>query len=900
MPSVQPVRGAASAQRHVFNRAVSPSRPRPTRPSSDLSRAPICHPARVTVLSPISVNRPEPSRGAAARLSAGAPGRRACPARGAAWSAAAVAALSLAAAGAQPAQPPTPISPILPAPATPAAPAAGAPAREVLEDRPVRDVIVVGLKNVPKQLVLNQIRTQVGQPFNAQTYAADVRRLERLGVFSQVSATGRLFSDGTAELTITVTETPIIQTVDASGNRAVSDQDIAVITNALIGTPVDRFQIDRVVRSVQELYLRRGFYQASVSIDERELAESGIVLLRIREGDRLRVTDIRFEGNAALPASQLRTSVRTEVWNLFTGGVLDDAQLDRDVGALVDFYRSRGFLDARVDRALRFSPDNSEVILTFVVQEGPLYTIRGVRVVAVVPGLGETEPAVFSPEQVRGLMELKPGDVAREDTRQRSLRAVLEAYLRQGYVDAQVNGGLSVNDQLLRVPGTAQADLLVRITEGGRVRTGAVFTRGNELTQHKVIRREIPLEPGRPLDGNQIERSRLRLLDTQLFDGRVPPRLTVQPARREDPATRDVLAEVVETNTGSLSFGAALSSDSGVLGSIELTQRNFDIGNPPDSLDELLRGQGFRGAGQSFNIALQPGNEIQNYQVSFSEPSILETAFTGSASGGFRVRDFEDFQEERIFGSFSVGRRFGDRWSAAVVTRLESIRLGEIDADAPVDLTSLTGSNQLAVIGLRLRRTDLDRLIRPTQGAVLEFGVDRAGFLGDSFEFTRVTSGFTLYAPVLEDSLGRKTVLSLRGSGGFIPEAQADVPLFERFFLGGRELRGFRFRGVGEEGLTAGGVPTGVLVGGRFLAFGSVQLEQPLFADAVSVVGFIDAGTVQEEVSLNELRVAAGIGLRLYLPQLGPAPLAFDFAFPLRFEETDQRRLFSFSVDLPF
>lgn len=786
-------------------------------------------------------------------------------------------------------------------PAAPGAPPPRAPAREVLEDRPVRDVIVLGLKNVPRQLVLNQIRTQVGQPFRAETYAADVRRLERLGLFRQVSATGRLFSDGTAELTITVTETPIIQTVDPSGNRAVSDQDIAAITNVLIGTPVDRFQIDRVVRSVQELYLRRGFYQASVSVDERELAESGIVLLRIREGDRLRVTDIRFEGNDAVPASMLRRSVRTEVWNVFTGGVLDDAQLDRDVGALVDFYRSRGFLDARVDRSLRFSPDNSEVILTFVVREGPLYTIRGVRVVAVVPGLGETEPAVFSPEQVRGLMELKPGDVARDDTRQRSLRAVLEAYLREGYVDAQVNGGLSVNDQLLRVPGTAQADLLVRIAEGARVRTGAVFTRGNELTKHKVIRREIPLEPGRPLDGNQIERSRLRLLDTQLFEsGLAPPRLTVQPPRRDDPATRDVLAEVRETNTGSLSFGAALSSDSGVLGSIELTQRNFDIANPPDSLDELLRGQGFRGAGQSFNIALQPGNEIQNYQVSFSEPSILESAFTGSASGGFRVRDFEDFQEERIFGSFSVGRRFGDRWSAALVTRLESIRLGEIDADSPVDLTSLTGSNQLAIIGLRLRRTDLDRLIRPTQGAVLEFGVDRAGFLGDSFEFTRVTGGFTLYAPIREDSLGRKTVLSLRGSGGFIPEAQAEVPLFERFFLGGRELRGFRFRGVGEEGLTAGGVPTGVLVGGRFLLFGSAQIEQPLFADAVSLVGFIDAGTVSEEVSLNELRVAAGIGLRLYLPQLGPAPLAFDFAFPLQFEETDQRRLFSFSVDLPF
>ena len=65
-------------------------------------------------------------------------------------------------------------------------------------------------------------------------------------------------------------------------------------------------------------------------------------------------------------------------------------------------------------------------------------------------------------------------------------------------------------------------------------------------------------------------------------------------------------------------------------------------------------------------------------------------------------------------------------------------------------------------------------------------------------------------------------------------------------------------------------------------------------------MAFVDSGTVTNEVGFDEYRVSVGVGVRLYIPQFGPAPLAFDFAVPIVKEETDETQTFSFSAEIPF
>ena len=89
-------------------------------------------------------------------------------------------------------------------------------------------------------------------------------------------------------------------------------------------------------------------------------------------------------------------------------------------------------------------------------------------------------------------------------------------------------------------------------------------------------------------------------------------------------------------------------------------------------------------------------------------------------------------------------------------------------------------------------------------------------------------------------------------------------------------------------------------IGGVFSFFAGAEVRQPVYEDIVSVVGFVDTGTVDTELSFADYRVSAGVGFRLRVPQLSPVPLAFDFGFPLLKEETDRTRIFTFTIDVPF
>jgi outer membrane protein insertion porin family len=123
----------------------------------------------------------------------------------------------------------------------------------------------------------------------------------------------------------------------------------------------------------------------------------------------------------------------------------------------------------------------------------------------------------------------------------------------------------------------------------------------------------------------------------------------------------------------------------------------------------------------------------------------------------------------------------------------------------------------------------------------------------------------------------------------------AQTPIYENFFAGGyTTLRGFRFRG-------AGPVEQDVQVGGQFMFLGTLEYMFPLSADdMIRMVAFVDYGTVEQDIEVNweDFRIAPGLGFRVAVPAMGPAPLAFDFAVPVQYAEEDQRQTFSFSVGI--
>lgn len=828
------------------------------------------------------------------------------------------------------AQPPAP-SPTTPTPPTPQAPAPGSPpvaaaapggtnpALEPFEGRVIREVGFEGLKApaaapppagggagldaaAEAALVGNQIRSEVGSPLRERTVQQDIQRLVRLGRFSSVAARVLPFDDGTVKLVYTVVSAPVVLAVDVVGNRTISNQDLLPEIDRLTNTPIDRYQIDRVARRIRELYRKKGYYDADVSVDERELEKTGTLILRIREGERLSLTEIRFEGNATIPESELGGQVKSRVWGLFSSGAIDDLALDQDVAAIINYYRDRGYLDVRADRQLRLSPNNREAVVTFVIEEGPVYTVRSVRVeqdAGTAEGFSQpsgTATKVISPEQARGLLSLKPGDVFSADRVRRSTTALRDAYWKMGFIDAVVR------TEVVRNPGKPEADLLVTVREGVRSYTGLVTIAGNDLTQQKVIRREVRVQPDRPLDRTELELADQRLREVQLFapsqDG---VRLTLQKADPETPQVRDLLVQTKETNTGRLSFGVAAGSDSGLIGTISLTQRNFDVMDTPDTPGEFFSGRAFRGGGQTFSLNLSPGTEVQEYTISLSEPALLDSDYSGSAGGGFRSREFDQYSQELLGGSASIGRRFGNLWTGALTLRGDAINIRGIEPSAPRDVFAVQGNSSISAVGASLARRDLDSYFRPTKGSVINLAVERVGALGGSYNLTKIAGSVNIWAPLAEDVLGRKTVLKLLTSVNYIPESNDRVPVFERYYLGGTSFRGFKFRGVGPIGIRNDtGTPGGDPVGGTFGFFLGGQIERPVVGEFLSVVGFIDSGTVAPKATLSPYRVSVGMGVRIYIPGLSPAPVALDFGFPVKRLDSDQKQVFTFSFDLPF
>jgi len=767
------------------------------------------------------------------------------------------------------------------------------PEEAALVDRPISSVEIEGLDRVSRQTVLNNIRTQPGNPYDARTRALDLQSLQRLGLFETVTMFGTLQPDGTVKVTIEVEEQPLIADVQVVGNSVISDQEILAAIPVRPLVPRDEYVIQEAQRRIKNLYRERGYYRAEVEVEEQEVDGGSILIFRIIEGPRVKIRAIEFRfinDQRSFTDAQLRSQIDTETaFFIFRKGNIDEQMITRDVSSLVSFYMDRGYLDIRVDREIQLSPDSREAKVVFIIDEGPVYTMRNITAV------GNT---VFTAEQLAALAAIKSGDVYSQDRIRKSVRAISDAYGLLGYADDQpVYRPVNVRAVELRNPDGRTVDLRLEIDEGERYKAGVTRVAGNFLTKQEVILRHVDVRPNRPLNLLEIREAEEDLRGTQLF-GDV--RITPQPPDPLDPAYRDILIEVKERNTGSFNFGAAIGSDSGFFGDISLNQRNFDLADWPESIEEFTKGRAFRGAGQRFSLALQPGDEVSRFSLSITEPYLFETPNSITASGLYREWQFSDYDEERLNGTLTLSRRLGELWSVGLNTRFERVELTAIAPFAPTEVFDAEGPDSITSLGVRLTRSTVGSRIRPGRGTVLELAVDRVGALGGDFDFTTASLDYTLFLTLAEDFLGRKTILRLNTRAAYIFEDD-EAPVYEQFYLGGRSFRGFDFRTVSPKGIRAdNGEPSDEPVGGEWLFFLGAQYEFPIFEEVFNGVFFVDSGTVSDDLGFSDYRVSVGTGIRMYIDAFGPVPLAFDLAVPIVDEPTDEEQIFSFSAEFPF
>jgi hypothetical protein len=119
-----------------------------------------------------------------------------------------------------------------------------------------------------------------------------------------------------------------------------------------------------------------------------------------------------------------------------------------------------------------------------------------------------------------------------------------------------------------------------------------------------------------------------------------------------------------------------------------------------------------------------------------------------------------------------------------------------------------------------------------------------------------------------------------------------------RLTAGGMTLEATRFT-VKEEGKDDWEMSVTPVVGGNFFWLNTIEYQIPILTnDKLHGVIFCDHGTVEQDGSIQNFRVAVGSGIRVSIPALGPLPLALDFPIPVNPPPLDMKKLIDFSMGL--
>jgi outer membrane protein insertion porin family len=735
----------------------------------------------------------------------------------------------------------------------------------------VDDVIPQGNRAVPTQKIISLIKTRPGGEYKQDVVDEDVRKLSETHLFANIRVYSQRTPDNKIKVYFLVTEFPsTVQEIEYRGAKHLKADELETITGLHKGAPLNPIANRMAREAILRRYDDMGRIFAGVELLEGDKPGDTRVVFNITEGPVVKVHSIAFTGNTFVGGARLDTQIDSYRSILDIGGTYEPAKVDHDVAKLEEYYRNNGYHDVHVVCERVWGEDPRYIGLVFHVQEGPRYRVAEIQIDGNKSQNGD---------KLLTNAKLVKGDFYNKAKADADEAAIKNKYGYDGF-------GVTVREQDF-YPGPGLVAVHYEVQERPPSRVADIKIAGNTVTRDNVILRGLGIYPGQILQYPELGLAERKLAAMNIFDGAPDKRPTVTIIDPDGPAEyKDVLVNLHETQTGSLMFGVGVNSDAGLVGTVVLTERNFDITRWPTSLDDFLSGQAFRGAGQEFEIRAMPGTQYQNYSVSWREPSLFDSPWSFGVRGYYNERLFNEYTETRLGAMFTLGRRLNQYWSLTETLRVEQVGVHDVASFEPDIFVNAVGDHFLTGLATTLTRDARNNRFRPTEGSV--FNITFEQVFGD-FTFPKVqlegNKFFTIYER--PDGSGRQ-VLAARSLAAW---AGSNTPFFERFYAGGfQSMRGFEFRGVSP-------AIDGYKIGGDFMFLNSLEYQIPILAnDNLYGVVFIDSGTVESSLEIKDYRVTAGFGLRIVVPMLGQVPIALDFGFPIVKGPDDREQVFSFWV----
>ena len=425
----------------------------------------------------------------------------------------------------------------------------------------IKDIKIEGLQRTEPGTVFNYLPVQVGDTMTEDKASEAIKSLYRTGFFKDV----RVESDQNI-LLITVQERPSIADIQFAGNKMFQTDKLKESLKSVglaEGQIFDKTKLEFMEQEIKKQYLSLGKYTASVKTTTSPLERNRVAIrFDIEEGIISRIKEINIVGNQVYQKLDLTSQFQLQTTNWLSWWYKDDQyskqKLTADLETLKSFYMNRGYLEFSIDSTqVSITPDKEDVFITMNITEGPKYKVSDVKLAGDLQQVPESE--------LQNLIKIKKDEIFNRQKITDSTKAMNSRLGNDGFAFSNVNAIPEINKEEHTAAFTFFVD------PGRKVYVRRIDIEGNQRTRDEVIRREFRQVESGWYAADKIERSKERLKRTQFFSD----------TNIETPAVPgttdqvDLKVKVTERNTGSIMFGAGLSSQEGVIGSFNVAQANF-------------------------------------------------------------------------------------------------------------------------------------------------------------------------------------------------------------------------------------------------------------------------------------------------------------------------------------
>lgn len=474
----------------------------------------------------------------------------------------------------------------------------------------IKEITVSGIKFLEPSVLISLSGLAVGDSITVpgDDISKPIRKLWEQGLFSDVKFSATKVEGDNIFLDLSLQERPRISSIIYKGIRKSESDDLKDQLKLRVGSQITESILENSVRIIKKHYREKGYMNAQVDaiqIRDTTISNGVKITFDIKKNKKVKIRDIKFEGNLAYTDKRLRRSLKKihrRDFNIFKSAKFIEANLEEDKQNLISFYNEHGYRDAKIIKDSVVDINHKRVEINIKLSEGNQYHIRNIS------WLGNTKlPA----EALGNVLAMKKGDIYDKVLLEKRLftdeSSISTLYMDDGYLFFQIDPVESNVEK-------DSVDLEMRIYEGDQATVNQIYIVGNTKTNEHVVRRELYSKPGELFSKSDITRSIRQLAQLGHFD---PEKLDVKPM--PNPANGTVDLKYILEEKANDQFEISGGWGAGMfVGTVGIRFANFAIGR-------IFQKGAWRPvpSGDSQSLALRAstnGSYYKAFSISFSEP----------------------------------------------------------------------------------------------------------------------------------------------------------------------------------------------------------------------------------------------------------------------------------------